>query len=58
MQDIGLTEMHESLAKHKAMLFDRITTIETKVKTDLDTMTTRINYAFQELDSFKLRYDS
>ena len=57
MQEVGLTEMHESIAKHKTMLFDRIAAIETKVKTDLDTMSTRINYAFQELDAFKLKYD-
>ena len=56
-QEKALTEMHESIGKFKAQMFTKVNDIDSKVKTDLEKMTTRINYCFQEIDSFKLRYD-
>ena len=56
-QEKALTEMHESIGKFKAQMFTKVSEIDSKVKTDLEKMTTRINYCFQEIDSFKLRYD-
>ena len=50
--------MHESIGKFKAQMFSKVNDIDSKVKADLEKMTTRINYCFQEIDSFKLRYDS